>query len=281
MKEYVNLYDEHGRTLGATNEWQRVPDTADYIIFEDGDVVKAKNGRTGGVEFKDTDAANVIKDVASVLEHGIIWLKSSDTFEITSKITLKAGIFLASRGATLDLTELNDVAFEWDGTGIQFPRGFTGMQGFRVVGDNNNSNCWIAHVLNVNKGTIFRDIIIRYAPNFFDIEGATYGARIEYIRSRNIGGNGIMIKAHKGSGGHPPNALTIDHCSLQSQETPASDYAIYITTSSPESGSLSGAPPEEAMSWGKVKAEAAFTSVKGEATILFTLLAYSIKDIWK
>ena len=59
------------------------------------------------------------------------------------------------------------------------------------------------------------------------------------------------------------------------------DYAIYITTSSPESGSLSGAPPEEAMSWGKVKAEAAFTSVKGEATILFTLLAYSIKDIWK
>jgi len=59
------------------------------------------------------------------------------------------------------------------------------------------------------------------------------------------------------------------------------DYAIYITTSSPESGSLSGAPPEEAMSWGKVKTEAAFTSVKGDATIIFTLLAYCMKDIWK
>ena len=59
------------------------------------------------------------------------------------------------------------------------------------------------------------------------------------------------------------------------------DYAIYITTSSPESGSLSGAPPEEAMSWGKVKAEAAFTRVKGDATILFTLLACCMKDIWR
>ncbi len=59
------------------------------------------------------------------------------------------------------------------------------------------------------------------------------------------------------------------------------DYAIYITTSSPESGSLSGAPPEEAMSWGKVKAGAAFSRVKGDATILFPLLAYCMKEIWK
>lgn len=59
------------------------------------------------------------------------------------------------------------------------------------------------------------------------------------------------------------------------------DYAIYITTSSPESGSLSGAPPGEAMSWGKVKAEASFTSIKGDATIIFPLLAYSMKSIWE
>ncbi|HIH17519.1 MAG TPA: deoxyhypusine synthase [Nanoarchaeota archaeon] len=59
------------------------------------------------------------------------------------------------------------------------------------------------------------------------------------------------------------------------------DYAIYITTSSPESGSLSGAPPEEAMSWGKVKAGASFARVKGDATILFPLLAYCMKKIWK
>ena len=59
------------------------------------------------------------------------------------------------------------------------------------------------------------------------------------------------------------------------------DYAIYITTSSPESGSLSGAPPEEAMSWGKVKTDASFARVKGDATIIFPLLAYCMKDIWK
>ena len=61
--EYVNLYDVHGRSLGATNEWQRVPDAFDYIIFKDGDVVKAKNGRTGKIVYNDTDWAKVVQYV--------------------------------------------------------------------------------------------------------------------------------------------------------------------------------------------------------------------------
>ena len=41
----------------------------DYIIFKDGDVVKAKNGRTGKIEFKDTDAASVIQSTLKALLH--------------------------------------------------------------------------------------------------------------------------------------------------------------------------------------------------------------------
>lgn len=59
------------------------------------------------------------------------------------------------------------------------------------------------------------------------------------------------------------------------------DYAIYMTTSSPESGSLSGAPPEEAVSWGKVKREAAVARIKGDVTITFPLLASCMKKIWR
>ncbi len=54
------------------------------------------------------------------------------------------------------------------------------------------------------------------------------------------------------------------------------DYAIYITTAIPWDGSLSGAPPEEGISWGKIGQKANYVQVFGDATILFPLLVYSV-----
>ena len=51
------------------------------------------------------------------------------------------------------------------------------------------------------------------------------------------------------------------------------DYAVYITTESDEYGSDSGAKVEEAISWGKVKAEAKHVKVSGDASIIFPLIA--------
>ena len=100
MKEYINLYDEHGRTLGATNEWQRVPDTADYIIFKKGDVVKAKNGRSGKIEFKDTDAASVIFNAIDDLQQGKIAILGGE-YLINTTIQAKSNITLELINATL------------------------------------------------------------------------------------------------------------------------------------------------------------------------------------
>ena len=51
------------------------------------------------------------------------------------------------------------------------------------------------------------------------------------------------------------------------------DYAIYISTGMEGDGSLSGAPPNEAVSWGKIKdAEKNYTQVEAEATLAFPLL---------
>ena len=50
------------------------------------------------------------------------------------------------------------------------------------------------------------------------------------------------------------------------------DYAIYISTSSPEDGSLSGAEPKEAISWSKLSSSSSFAFVKGEATLVLPLL---------
>jgi deoxyhypusine synthase len=54
------------------------------------------------------------------------------------------------------------------------------------------------------------------------------------------------------------------------------DYAIYISTGMEGDGSLSGAPPTEAVSWGKIKAdERNYTQIQAEATLVFPLLVAS------
>jgi len=53
------------------------------------------------------------------------------------------------------------------------------------------------------------------------------------------------------------------------------DYAVYVTTSQPWDGSLSGARTNEAVSWGKIKKSKNFknhVTIDGDATIIFPLL---------
>ncbi len=54
------------------------------------------------------------------------------------------------------------------------------------------------------------------------------------------------------------------------------DYAVYVTTAPEWDGSLSGARVREAVSWGKVKENAKYATVEGDATIILPLLAAAI-----
>ncbi|MDD4983813.1 MAG: deoxyhypusine synthase family protein [Candidatus ainarchaeum sp.] len=56
------------------------------------------------------------------------------------------------------------------------------------------------------------------------------------------------------------------------------DYAVYITTANATSGSASGATTSEAKSWGKIKDDADSVTVKGDATVLFPLVMFSVLD---
>ncbi|RLG52962.1 MAG: deoxyhypusine synthase [Thermoproteota archaeon] len=51
------------------------------------------------------------------------------------------------------------------------------------------------------------------------------------------------------------------------------DYAIYMTTAVEWDGSLSGAYPREAVTWGKIKPRAKAITVEGDATVTLPLLA--------
>ncbi|MDE1869944.1 MAG: deoxyhypusine synthase [Candidatus Micrarchaeota archaeon] len=50
------------------------------------------------------------------------------------------------------------------------------------------------------------------------------------------------------------------------------DYAVYVTTASQYDGSLSGARLTEAVSWGKVKPKARYTTVDGDVTIILPIM---------
>ena len=54
------------------------------------------------------------------------------------------------------------------------------------------------------------------------------------------------------------------------------DYVVYVTTAVEYDGSLSGAHPREAVSWGKVKAGSRRTVVYGDATIVLPVLSYKL-----
>ncbi len=56
------------------------------------------------------------------------------------------------------------------------------------------------------------------------------------------------------------------------------DYAIYMTTASHTSGSMSGATTKEAKSWGKVRDDANIATVIGDVTITFPLMAISAME---
>lgn len=54
------------------------------------------------------------------------------------------------------------------------------------------------------------------------------------------------------------------------------DYAVYITTATEWDGSLSGAHPREAVSWGKIKPSGKRAVVYGDATIILPIIAAGI-----
>ena len=59
------------------------------------------------------------------------------------------------------------------------------------------------------------------------------------------------------------------------------DFAVFVNTAQEFDGSDSGARPDEAVSWGKIRAEANPVKVYGDATILFPLLvAQSFAKNW-
>ncbi len=56
------------------------------------------------------------------------------------------------------------------------------------------------------------------------------------------------------------------------------DYAVYINSSTPYHGSLSGATTSEAKSWGKLKENSMAVTIHGDALVIFPMIAAAVNE---
>jgi deoxyhypusine synthase len=54
------------------------------------------------------------------------------------------------------------------------------------------------------------------------------------------------------------------------------DYAVYVSTADEWDGSLSGARPTEAVSWGKINEKADRVMVEGDASLILPIVVCSL-----
>ncbi len=73
-------------------------DTASYIIFKDGNIIYAKNGITGKVEFQGSDASVVIQSAIDTLTNGGKIFIKAGTYTINSNITVPQGLIIEGEG---------------------------------------------------------------------------------------------------------------------------------------------------------------------------------------
>ena len=59
------------------------------------------------------------------------------------------------------------------------------------------------------------------------------------------------------------------------------DYAVYVNSSSPYHGSLSGATTSEAKSWGKIKESSKSVTIYGDAAVVFPLLVCATDEFFE
>lgn len=74
-------------------------------------------------------------------------------------------------------------------------------------------------------------------------------------------------------------SISKHHAILASLLNGGLDYAVYLTTSTQYSGSMSGATTKEAKSWGKVKDDSDIATVIGDVTITFPLVMIKALEV--
>ena len=88
--------------------------------------------------------------------------------------------------------------------------------------------------------------------------------------------NNIVFDAKKSGALIVGGGISKHHTIWWNQFKDGLDYVVYITTADEWDGSLSGARPREAVSWGKINEKAKQIMIEGDATIIMPIMTSSL-----
>jgi deoxyhypusine synthase len=88
--------------------------------------------------------------------------------------------------------------------------------------------------------------------------------------------NNIVFDAKKSGALIVGGGISKHHTIWWNQFKDGLDYVVYITTADEWDGSLSGARPREAVSWGKINEKAKRVAIEGDATVVVPIMACAL-----
>jgi len=124
-----------------------------------------------------------------------------------------------------------------------------------------------------------------YVPGFLD--GAFGTALLTYVSLRKIRIDpfkderelsDLVFRAKRLGAIVLGGGISKHHTIWWSQFGGGLDYVVYVSTAQEYDGSLSGARPREAITWGKVKPSATHRSVTGDVTVVFPLILLMVRE---
>ncbi len=90
--------------------------------------------------------------------------------------------------------------------------------------------------------------------------------------------NNIVFDAKKSGALIVGGGISKHHTIWWNQFKDGLDYVVYISTADEWDGSLSGARPREAVSWGKISEKAKHVMIEGDATVVMPIMVSSLLD---
>jgi deoxyhypusine synthase len=90
--------------------------------------------------------------------------------------------------------------------------------------------------------------------------------------------NDTVFKARKTGALLVGGGISKHHTLWWNQFKDGLDYAVYISTADEWDGSLSGARPREAVSWGKISAKAKRVMIEGDASLILPIIVFSLVE---
>jgi len=212
------------------------------IVLKDGSTVWAEDqyGKTIAQGEAGVDDVQVIQSAVDAISEGKIYIRKG-TYKITQKISCPPGIFFESEGAELDLSGLNDVAFEFGSDDEMADLKLTGMRGFKVSASSANSNTLLVKASQIKRGFLLEKIMHKDLNNLVEVRGACHDATIRDCWGYDLKGVWIKLVTLDIDGVvYKPNATEIINCELSNSWSNPSGSGIEIYSSNVDT-STSGA----------------------------------------